>query len=361
VESTYDAEVELHLLHMRKISEGLETYRGGNKYEQATYYYLDYLVDACAERARVHLPPERPLEVDLLICMTGLSPRPVVLAFKILRPKRLVLITSDDAHESINIIHDHVVMGGGLRGADFSARPCVSTDPLDIYRIVREEVDIVARRTGRPITAYIDITGGRKVMGASAALAAWQLNLGLSYVDGDYDGTLKQALPGSDRILLLDNPTSIFGEQEMDIAEQAFASGNFEVAGSRFDDLVDRLVQPARPRFMGALSALYRAWFDLDREALPGAINRVRAALSLVRRELSDAAIHTVYAQLEYLDELASGNRRALLLTFSLLDDHYRHVGRHDFAALFQGGAQSHFGCSCGVLRVGVQAQEGQE
>ncbi len=26
-----------------------------------------------------------------------------------------------------------------------------------------------------------------------------------------------------------------------------------------------------------------------------------------------------------------------------------------------QGGAQSHFGCSCGVLRVGVQAQEGQE
>src|SRR6266568_1391377 len=231
VESTYDAEVELHLLHMRKISEGLETYRGGNKYEQATYYYLDYLVDACAERARVHLPPERPLEVDLLICMTGLSPRPVVLAFKILRPKRLVLITSDDAHESINIIHDHVVMGGGLRGADFSARPCVSTDPLDIYRIVREEVDIVARRTGRPITAYIDITGGRKVMGASAALAAWQLNLGLSYVDGDYDGTLKQALPGSDRILLLDNPTSIFGEQEMDIAEQAFASGNFEVAG----------------------------------------------------------------------------------------------------------------------------------
>ena len=35
--------------------------------------------------------------------------------------------------------------------------------------------------------------------------------------------------------------------------------------------------------------------------------------------------------------------------------------GQGDHAAATQGGAQSHFGCSCGVLRVGVQAQEGQE
>lgn len=334
VDDTEDGEFGRHLLQMRKISEGSETYRGGSTYEQATYYYLDHLADACAERARRHLAPEQPRTVDLLICMTGLSPRPVILAFKILRPKRLVLVTSDDAHESINIVHDHVVMGGTLRGADFSHRACISTDPHSIYQIVREEVDIVVRRSGGPITAYIDITGGRKVMGASAALAARLLNLGLSYVDGDYDGTLRQAVPGSDRILLLDT-TSIFAEQEIEIAEQAFASGNFEVARSRFDDLVNRLVQPAKPRFMGALSALYRAWFDLDRDALPGAIERVHAALGLVRRELPEATIRSVYAQLAYLDELASGNRRALLLTFSLLDDHYRLVGRHDFAALF--------------------------
>jgi hypothetical protein len=168
VNDTDDGEIALHLLQMRRISEGLEPYRGGSTYEQATHYYLDHLADACAERARRYLPPERPRDVDLLICMTGLSPRPVVLAFKILRPKRLVLITSDDAHERVNIVHDYVMMGGALRGADFSARPCVSTDPLSIYRIVREEVDIVTRRTGGPITAYIDITGGRKVMGASA-------------------------------------------------------------------------------------------------------------------------------------------------------------------------------------------------
>jgi CRISPR-associated protein (TIGR02710 family) len=330
-----DDDVASHLLMMRKITDGLESYHSGSTYEQATQYYLDHLADACAERARRHLSPGRPLDVDLLICMTGHSPRPVILAYKILRPRRLVLITSDDVNESVNVVHDYVVMRGGLRAADFSARPCVSTDPLSIYRIVREEVDIVVRRAGGPITAYIDITGGRKVMGASAALVAWQLDLGLSYIDGDYDGALRQALPGSDRILLLDNPTAIFGEQEMKVATEAFAGGNFEVARSRFDNLVKRLVEPARPRFMSALSALYRAWFDLDRDALPDLIDQVRDALPLVHRELSEDETRTVYAQLEYLNELANGNRRALLLTFSLLNDHYRSVGRHDFAALF--------------------------
>jgi CRISPR-associated protein (TIGR02710 family) len=324
-----------HLAQMRGISEGRESYRGDSRYEQATNYYLDHLVDRCADEARRRLPPGHPTSIDLLVCMTGLSPRPIVLAYKVLRPKRLVLITSDAAHESVNVVHDHLVMGGSLRGADFSARPCVATDPLEIYRIVREEVDIVARRNAGAITAYIDITGGRKVMGASAALAAWQLNLGLSYVDGLYDGELKQAVPGSDRMLLLDNPTSIFGDQEMQVALQAFASGDFDVARNRFDDLSARLVQPARPRFMGAMSALYRAWSNLDRGALPGAIERVETELALVRRELPHDVERTVFDQLVHLKDLAQGEPRALLLTFSLLDDHYRRLGRHDFAALF--------------------------
>ncbi|GGM03354.1 TIGR02710 family CRISPR-associated CARF protein [Dactylosporangium sucinum] len=329
-----DGDIESHVRQMREISEGRAGHGDGSAYEQATRYYLEHLADACAQQARdsrLDLPPR----VDLLICMTGMSPRPVVLAFKILRPARLVLITSDAAQDTIDVVHENVVARGLLRASEFSARPCVSTDPLSIYRIVREEVDIVARRHDGPVAAYIDITGGRKVMGASAALAAWQLNLGLSYVDGDYDPVLRQAVPGSDRMLVLDNPTSLFGEQEMDVATQAFASGNFEVARSRFAVLAERLVQPGLARFMAALSGLYRAWCDLDRDAMPKAVAQVRAALGSARRDVSEETVRTVHAQLQLLSELATGDSRALLLTFSLLDEHYRGVGRHDFAALF--------------------------
>jgi CRISPR-associated protein (TIGR02710 family) len=325
---------EWHVRKMRLITEGQDSYGEGTRYDQATVYYLDHLVDESAERARRSCPGLPP-KVDLLISLTGFSPRITILAYKIMRPERLVVISSENAWSSFNIIHQHVMAGGCLQPADLSPRPCVATDPLSIYRIVQEELGIHTRRSGSVGVAYIDITGGRKVMSAAAALAAWQLNLGLCYIEGEYDEELKQAVPGSDRLLLLDNPTSLFGEQEMKAAEQAFDAGAFEAARNRFEELAGRLAQPGLARFMGALSALYRAWADLDLTALRTVNERVRDTLGPVQRTLATGIVSAVYAQLEYLDRLANGDRQALLLCFNLLDDHYRNVGRHDFAALF--------------------------
>lgn len=332
--SSTNSAFEQHVQRMRRITDGQEAYGDGSRYEQATRYYLEHLVDECAERARRSCPGF-PSKVDLLISMTGFSPRITILAYKILRPSRLVVIPSENAWSSVNTIHRHVFADGILQPADFSQRPCVPTDPLSIYRIVKDELDSHARRSVAGGVAYIDITGGRKVMSATAALAAWQLDLGLCYIDGDYDEELKQAIPGSDRLLLLDNPTSLFGEQEMKAAEQAFDSGAFDAARSRFDELAGRLAQPGQARFMGALSAVYRAWCDLDLKALPTAIDRVQETLVPVQRTLPTWTVSAVYAQLQYLNKLAQRDRQSLLLCFNLLDDHYRHVGRHDFAALF--------------------------
>jgi CRISPR-associated protein (TIGR02710 family) len=322
-----------HVRQMRRITDGEESFGSGGSYEQATRYYLKYLVDECAERARSAsrgLPPK----VDLLISVTGHSPRITVLAYKILRPSRLVVVPSDDARDSYNTIHRYV-SANGLQPADISQRPCDPTDPLSIYRIVKDELDSHTRSRGTDGIAYIDITGGRKVMSATAALAAWQLDLGLCYIDGDYDAELGQAIPGSDRLLLLDNPTSLFGEQEMKAAEHAFDGGAFDAARRRFEELAGRLAQPGRARFMAALSALYQVWCDINWKALPAAIVRVEETLQPIQRTLPKGTVATVDAQLRYLRALARRDRRSLLLCFNLLDDHYRRVGRHDFATLF--------------------------
>jgi CRISPR-associated protein (TIGR02710 family) len=244
------------------------------------------------------------------------------------------MIPSEQAEDAVNTIHDYVSADGRLRASDISIRMCVPTDPLGVYNIVRDELDIHARRTGSIVgEIFIDITAGRKVMGAAAALAAWQLDVRLCYIDGEYvDG---RAVPGSDRLLLLDNPSSLFGEHAMAAAEQAFTSGAFEAAGNRFDELASRLARPGQARFMASLSALYRAWCDLDLADLPGAIGRVRETVGPVRRNLPNDVLTALYAQLDYLHRLCSGDESALLLCFSLLADHYRHVGRHDFAALY--------------------------
>lgn len=327
---TFDEHIEM----MRQITAGTERYGEGLPYEQATRYYLEHLVDACAERARrsCHGLPDR---VDLLISVTGFSPRTTILAFKVLRPRRLVVIPSESARGSINTIWRHVVgEEGGLEPADFVQRPCVPTDPLSIYDVVKQELDLLGREDDRALS-YIDITGGRKVMSATAALAAWQLDLGLCYLDGDWDPDMRQAIPGSDRMLLLDNPTSLFGEQEINAALHAFNGGAYEAARSRFSELAGRLAHPTDARFWGALSSLYRAWCDLDLPALPDTIETVRRTLSPMERQLSATTAASVRAQLEFLELLAQRDPRSLTLSFNLLDDHYRHVGRHDFAALF--------------------------
>jgi hypothetical protein len=318
---------------MHQITVGADQYGDGVPYEQATRYYLDHLVEECAERARRNcsgLPPR----VDLLISVTGFSPRTTILAFEVLRPRRLVVIPSENARGSVNTIARYVVGEGGLEHADFSQRPCVPTDPLSIYNVVKEELELLDRQ-GEHTISYIDITGGRKVMSATAALAAWQLDLGLCYLDGEYDADLHQAVPGSDRLLLLDNPTSLFGEQEMIAAYHAFDGGAFQAARSRFDELAVRLARPTDARFWGALSELYRAWCDLDLTVLPQAIEMVRRTLGPMRQRLSASTAASVEAQLNFLKRLADRDQDALLLSFSLLDDHYRAVGRFDFAALF--------------------------
>jgi CRISPR-associated protein (TIGR02710 family) len=332
--STDELSFDDHVRAMRRIAKGEMPYGDGSRYDQATRYYLEYLVEECAARAR-EACVDLPTKVDLLISVTGHSPRISVLAFKTLRPRRLVVIPSDSSQSSVNVIAQHVIGDGGLNYADFASRPCDATDPRSIYRIVKDELEVLARRDGPGTCAYIDITGGRKVMSATAALAAWQLDLGLCYLDGAYDLELGQAVPGSDQLLLLDNPTSLFGEQEMKAAEQAFDAGAYEAACNRFDELAGRLAQPTHARYMGALSALYRAWCDVDLEALPAACARVREVLPPVQRTLPAGLVSTVRAQLNYMDSLVQRDRQALLLCFSLLDEHYRHIGRRDFAALF--------------------------
>ena len=52
-------------------------------------------------------------------------------------------------------------------------------------------------------------------MSAAAALAAWQLNLGLTYIENQFDPVTHQLQHGDIRLIALDNPTTVFGEQEL--------------------------------------------------------------------------------------------------------------------------------------------------
>lgn len=313
---------------MRRIERGEQQYGDGSPALQATAYYLDHLLDDAVARARAasDLPRRK---VDVLISLCGFAATPTVLTYELLRPRRLVVITSRDAPDSVDLIGQRLVGPNRLRFQDFRHVLVDASDPLDMYQNIAREL---SGRDGRH--AVIDITGGRKVMSAAAALAAWQLNLGLTYIENQFDPMTRQLRHGEVRLIALENPTTLFGEQELARALETFRSGAFEAARRRYDEIAERIAVPGRARLMRALAELYRTWCDLDLAALPSAVSGVEQSLRQGRRELSPATAATVDRQLAFARRLAAGEPTAFVVCFYVLGRHYQQLGRHDFAAL---------------------------
>jgi hypothetical protein len=313
---------------MRRIERGEQQYGSGSPALQATAYYLDHLLSDTVERARASSAlPRRPVEVLVSLC--GFAATPTVLTYELLRPRRLVVITSRDAPDSVDLIGQRLVGADRLRFQDFRHVAVDASDPLEMYQSIAREL---AGENGRH--AVIDITGGRKVMSAAAALAAWQLNLGLTYIENQFDPVTRQLRHGEVRLIALDNPTTLFGEQELERALEMFRSGSFEAARRRYDEIAERIAVPGKARLMRTLAELYRTWCDLDLAGLPDAIGRVEAALRHGRRELSNGTARTIDRQLDFVRRLAAGDEVAFVICFYVLGQHYQRLGRHDFAAL---------------------------
>ncbi|GAA2395524.1 hypothetical protein Cme02nite_55800 [Catellatospora methionotrophica] len=320
-------------LKLRQILRGHDTWGEGTASEQATAFFLDTMLDETVARVRKQNPAlKRP--VDLLISMSGFSPLTTILAYELIRPTRLLVIYSEQAGTSVDVIAQRVLRPGRLRQLDFSHRSVDPTDPQGIYREVKAELDRAT--TNGTLSAMIEITGGKKVMSAAAALAAWQLNLSLCYLDGDYDTEFGRVVPGDERPLLLDNPTALFGEQEMAAALETFRSGGFSSAYDRYHELCEQVANPARARFMRALSALYRAWCDLDLANLASCIRAVETTKAAAAQEISQKTSSVIGEQLHFLKTLtgARPDPASMLVSFLVLGRHYERLGRHDFAAL---------------------------
>lgn len=332
--SSFDNKIE----RMRRIFRGQESYGDGKPSEQAKRYRNEEMFDEIIERARSNSEvPATDGEVDFLISLSGFSPETTILAYEILRPQRLLVITSKGARESIDVIGAHVLAsegGSGLKLSHFQQEACEPSDPLSIYDIIKRKLKEMNGDGGEPVEAYLDITGGKKVMSATAALAAWQLDLPLIYIDSDFDPEIRQPRPGTERAVLLDNPTTLFGDQEMKTATSIFDNGAFEAAATQFESLARRLANPSQARFMRDLSRMYQAWCDMNFDVLADRAKEVEVHLNNSHLELDNQHTRRLHEQTEFLQQLVPENRIEMLLSYFLLGLHYDGQGRHDFATL---------------------------
>ncbi len=287
----------------------------------------------------------RSARTHTLVSLMGFSPETTIIAAAIVQPKRLVVLLgqSDAGEASVESSYDDAVdylkTHKILEPSSIELRRIDSLDPLQMYRVlsrVLRDAPIVDNDR----SAMVDVTGGKKVMSATAAQAAWELDIPLCYTEGTYDATLRRPKPGSERVLRLPNPSQQRLQMLRSRAFDLQADLQFGLAAHAFRLSADHQVENQVDELGAALSHAYASWMTLDLPQLSSAVQDCHRNLSLPRTQLivrhSLAIQQRLHAQLDALEQLASGDPLARLASFRKLALLYGgpRLQRHDFACL---------------------------
>ncbi len=143
--------------------------------------------------------------IDILIATTGLSPGPILLSIKYFRPKKVYLLaTRKSEEETVNSIREY-----SSRLLNFSNINVITLNENDLLNGIFEQLKRIYQ-IHREEEIVIDLTGGKKLMSAAAAIAAHYLKIKCSYVNGEFSQDIRVTKPGSERILEINIPLGTY-------------------------------------------------------------------------------------------------------------------------------------------------------
>lgn len=217
-----------------------------------------------------------------LISVLGLSWQPVALMAAWCRPARMLVLGTEESLKLTPGGEGVLSVVARVAGISRDAiEPVRIADPgeADIYRAVR---DFLRRSGVPPREVFVDPTGGKKSMSASAALAGFLAGAPLVYVDyGEYHGPNRIPVAGTEYPRLLVNPLEVMGDLELRDIFGAFNRSDFLEAEGLARRLADRLYEPREAECLAKLAHGYGAW---DRFDFTGALQRLGEARNVLDR-----------------------------------------------------------------------------
>ena len=228
--------------------------------KKADQYYeknLMKLIETDFVERNKHVIKEK---VEYLLISVGTSYEPIVLDLVLLNPRNIAFLYTEKSKDTL----DKVVEYTKLKATQYEKRKINETDPIDIYKNVKD----IFLYWNSPVKMYIDFTGGTKAMSAACALAGAIIDVTMVYVaSDDYLVDFRKPNPGSEKLIYIDNPLSVFGDLEVDKAYELFKKHNFEGAGEKFRYLKDNIPNPLLRQelnFSYLLSSSYSLWDSLE-------------------------------------------------------------------------------------------------
>ncbi len=279
---------------------------------------------------------------DTLVSLMGFSPETTVHAAVILRPKRLVIAFSENAKESARPAIDYLRREKIIDEFDMELVRIDAFDPQDIYDklhgYLKNAGRISATTENDPNTrgrVVFDITGGTKLMSATAGALAWERNLRLCYLDGGWDPKMGAAgMARSSDMTVIRNPSRLRGYHRRNEAMENYKRGNFVAAAEGFEES-QRLIDDSFFDLLArTLCKTYCILADFDRDGLVDSIKKLEETVDIggVRKIYEgNLAVQSHFVQLRKFAEGDLVTMTALLLE---LAETYSNQGRFDFSGL---------------------------
>ena len=199
-------------------------------------------------------------KVKYLIVSVGTSYEPIVLTISLLRPERIHFLYTDQSESTI----DKVAEFCQLKFSQVEKSRVVETESLDVYR----EIKKCYLTWSSPEKVYVDFTGGTKAMSTAAAMAGSIINLQMIYCGtNQYMPDFRKPYPGSEKLYLISNPMSVFGDLEIDKAYVLFGQYNYAGVCEKLDSLRENVPDPVVRQELNnvfLLAKTYEYWDALD-------------------------------------------------------------------------------------------------
>jgi len=293
-----------------------------NEKDARNYYYKMLLPQICEffenEYSTKHA-------CKTLVCLVGFNPESVILSTVALKPNKLIIITSENTKKQYDEAFLYLVTNKILNPSDIISQWIDETHPSEIYSVVEKY---------KSDDTVIDITGGKKVTSAAAAQAAWEFNLRIFYIDGEYNPDIRRPMCGTERLIFLEDPSAKKGRNARKRAVDSWKMRNFSLAkelliNSRDLNAVHNFEDVAIP-----LCNLYNALFNFDLGAVGKHVKEIKTLLdrSYLEQICSQTKIKDLISvfgcesTLEHPEEQIS--------VFLILAEEYSKQQRFDFACL---------------------------
>lgn len=207
-------------------------------------------------------PGNRPPKVyDGLILTLGFAPAPLILSILGLKPKRVGLLYTQEGEQFLSQIQEETKLTLG----QIHLRKVNGTNIVEVYEAIMTFYD----DWGHPEHLAADITGGRKPMVSGVTMACAVLGADIYYVDYSeiYAELGNKPEPGSEHLILLDNPYTVFGDLEIERAKNLYNAHDYAGAQRVFRRLKGQVGDANKAKTYeayGFLCETYEAWDTLD-------------------------------------------------------------------------------------------------